>query len=402
MISTVMKVDHRFRRLCVSGGLVFVFANSMVAQVALPLGNAQRSRVFATRSIDTPPRQLLWQSDKLFRVRSTESIYSRKGPLRFIKDIPTDEHYTLPVVSGDLIFFTVNTGNAYFYAVDAATGKLLVRLRYGDDILSAVAAMGHTAFFGTEKGKVIAYDVSANKTKWVSEQKDAVFAYATPVVDDGVIYICSYETGLYALAADTGALLWRLKSHDPFYGVAVQRDDVTVVGTSALIALDKKTGNKKWETSVGHDFYGPAILDDQVFVTHFQGEVRAYSLSDGALKWKLKKRRGPGTHLYGAATQLTLFSGLVIYGEEVGNVVAVDARTGIEKWRLRTKERCQNPLVAGATLYTHCDDHYLYAIDPLTGSLKWSLDTKRNAYTPVIANGVMYALSSDGTLQAFR
>ena len=149
------------------------------------------------------------------------------------------------------------------------------------------------------------------------------------------------------------------------------------------------------EVDVGRDFYDPSILDDQIFVTHVDGELRAYALQDGALKWKSKKAGGAGS-------SLALYDSSVFYGEQFGSLIAVDARTGDEKWRFKTKRPCSSPRVAGATVYTRCDDHYLYALDPATGALNWKLDTKGRGATPLIANGVLYSLSSDGYLQAIR
>jgi outer membrane protein assembly factor BamB len=93
---------------------------------------------------------------------------------------------------------------------------------------------------------------------------------------------------------------------------------------------------------------------------------------------------------------------VVIYGEEYGSVVALDAQTGAEKWRFKTKKTCRDPLIAGATVYARCDDEYLYALNPETGALKWSSNTKARGRTPTIANGALYFLSSDGTLQAIQ
>lgn len=93
---------------------------------------------------------------------------------------------------------------------------------------------------------------------------------------------------------------------------------------------------------------------------------------------------------------------MVIYGEEYGNVIAIEAQTGVEKWRFKTKKTCRTPSIAGEILYARCDDHNLYALDPQTGALKWSFDSGASGGVPTIANGVMYVLTSNGTLQALR
>jgi outer membrane protein assembly factor BamB len=358
-------------------------------------GNAQRSRVFGTQSADAPPQRLLWQVEKLFRLRFSERFELPVGSSVITGEWPTGQTFFPPLVSNGTIFFNTYQEDAYFYAIDAATGKQIVTLKFADNALSVPAALGSVAFFGTYKGRVNAYDASTQKLKWYYEEKDISFSNAEPVIVDGVIYLCGYAGGVYALSADTGALLWRFNIKEPLFGPAVQGEDVIIVGLKSLIAIDKKTGAKKWESSIGRAFWGPSIHDDQILVRHIDGEVRAYALKDGALRWKSKKRGG-------AVTKLAIFKGLVIYGEEYGSLVALDARTGLENWRLKTKKPCRNPLVAGAIAYARCDDHYLYALDAESGVLKWSIDTKASGMTPMIANGIMYSLSSKGVLQAFR
>ena len=390
-----MRAGHTAHTCFVVLGLVLVCALSAAAQVALPRGDAQSTRVFATQSVDAAPHKLLWQTEKLFHVKFSENFVSHQGPMTFTGALPTGHNYSLPLVSGRTIFFTVYVGNSYFYVLDTATGNRIVMLKFDDNELSTLAAIGSTAFFGTQKGSVIAYDASARALKWSFEEKDVPFTNGHPLIADGVLYICGERKGVYALSADTGTLWWQFKHDSYLSGIAVQDDDVVVLSETRLIAIDKKTGTQKWESSVGRDFYGPQILDDQIFVRHTAGEVRAYALKDGALRWKSKKNGG-------TISPFVLYKGTVIYGQELGNLVALDARTGAEKWSFKTKKPCRDPLIAGTTLYARCADHFHYALDPETGALKWSVDTKAAGPTPIVANGVMYSLSSDGLLQAFQ
>ena len=383
------QASHKLNRFCFICGLLLVSATSVAAQAAMQQGDAQRSRVFATRSVNAPPRYVLWKVEKLFRLNTALEVITH-GPI-VIMGIGD---FTVPIVSDGTLFFVVNIGHAYFYAFDAATGKQIMVQKFDNNSLSWPAAIGRTAFFGTHTN-VYAYNGATGTRAWTFEQKGAAFSGAAPVIVDEVIYLCSDESGVFALASDTGALNWTFKFNESLHGPAVQGEHVVVLSKNALIALDRKTGSKTWETDIGREFFGPTILDDQVFVEHLEGEVRAYALQDGALKWKSKKEGG-------ALTALALFNGSVIYGEKSGNVVALDARTGLVKWRFKTSKPCNSPFVAGTTLYTRCRDRYLYALDPNTGELKWSLDTGGTGLTPVIANGVMFSINPEGALQAAR
>ena len=357
-------------------------------------GDAQRSRVFATQSADRPSR-LLWQVEKLFRIRFSNSFTDRIGSAVLFGELSTGHDFTPPLISGDTIFFATYQADAYFYVMDATTGKQIIMLKFANNAVSFPAALGPVAFFGTSKGRVNAFDASTQKLKWSFELKDAYFSGADPVIVDDVIYLCGYNAGVLALSADKGELLWRFKFKKGLAGPAIQGEDVIVLTEQSLIALDKKTGTKKWESNIGRDFFGPSILDDQIFVKHKYGEVRAYALQDGAMKWKAKKRGG-------AVGDLVLYKGLVIFGEENKDLVALDARTGLEKWRFSTKKYCRDPLIAGSTLYARCKDHNHYALDAESGTLKWSVDSGGSGITPIIAGGVMYSLSYNGVLQAFR
>ena len=386
----------RFQTLLIVLGLMLLWQTSAAAQAAMAEGNAQRSRVLPAQSVDIAPKRSLWTTAKLFQIRDSELITSQNGPFTLRADIPTGHYFTTPIFSEGILFLSAYVETAYFYAIDAVTGKQLVTLQFEKNEISSPAALGKLVFFGTLKGKVYAYDLSKRAPVWFYEQKGSSFAYSEPAVDDGVVYFCGSESGLFAFSADSGALRWVYKSEKPLYRPAVATNEVIVLNqTGPMIAIDKKTGAKKWEAKVGREFIGPSILGEHVLVSHVDGEIRAYALQDGALEWKSKKDGG-------ARTPLALFDGLVIYGEQYGNIVALDAATGVEKWRFKTKKPCGDPVVAGGTFYATCKDQRLYALNAQTGESKWEFEMKKGYPTPTIANGIVYFLGSDGLLQAMQ
>lgn len=382
-------------RLLLLCGLILLSQTSATSQPAMAEGNAQRSRVLPTQSVDAPPQKVLWSSPKLFQIRETEYLTGQNGPFRLSGDFETGQYFTTPIVADKVLFVTAWVNNAYFFAIDAITGKQLVTLQFERNEVSAPAVLGNLVFFGTQTGKVYAYDLATRKPVWFYEQKGSSFAYSEPAVDDGVVYICGSESGLFAFAADGGALKWSFKSDKPLYRPAIKGDDVIVLSLTGMIAFDKQTGKQKWEAKVGRELIGPLISDDQIFVAHVDGEIRAYAIQDGALKWKSKKEGG-------ARTALAVHDRVVVYGERYGNVVALEAATGVEKWRFKTKKPCGDPVVAGSTLYISCKDQRLYALNPQTGESKWQLELKKGYPTPTIANGIVYFLGPDGLLQAMQ
>jgi outer membrane protein assembly factor BamB len=319
------------------------------------------------------------------------------GPIRAKLDIPTYQEFTVPVISNGFLYFTYSGENAYFYAIDARTGRQITTLKFDHNSISAPAAKGNVAFFGTWKGHVYAYDVEQQATKWSFKEKDCSFAGSIPMLDGDALFIYGSCNGLYSFAAETGEVKWVFKSSHYLQSPAISGDRVIVLSSKGrLMSLDRGTGTKQWEVKVDDSASSPAILDDQIFLRFGQGEIRAYALVDGTLKWKSKVSGGAGTGL-------VLYDKTVFFGGREHSVIGIDAATGLEKVKFKTKRPCLFPVIAGDLLYVSCRDKKLYAIDPLTGDERWHYDNRKATPPPsVFSDGVLYTLGTDGYLTAMR
>ncbi len=137
---------------------------------------------------------------------------------------------------------------------------------------------------------------------------------ATPIMVDGVLYIASAYNVVQALDARSGDVLW---SHDPDVraasargccgpvsrGVAVADGRVFVGALDGrLIALDAATGEVAWEVqtidqadplAINYTITGaPRVVKDMVLIGNggaefgARGFVTAYSVADGAQRWR--------------------------------------------------------------------------------------------------------------------
>lgn len=146
---------------------------------------------------------------------------------------------------------------------------------------------------------------------WTYELKTTRGASATPIVVDGVMYVTSAWSLVYALDATTGKELW---TYDPGAersvgakaccdvvnrGVAVYGEKVFVgVIDGRLVALDAKTGAVKWETltvdrAEAYTITGaPRVANGLVYIGNggaeygVRGYVSAYDTDTGALRWR--------------------------------------------------------------------------------------------------------------------
>ena len=134
---------------------------------------------------------------------------------------------------------------------------------------------------------------------------------ATPLVDDGVMYVSAPFNLVYALDAVTGERLWDFDPHmDRNWvrnvccgfvnrGVALYGDKV-YIGTldGRLIAIDRKTGRSVWDVNTVEDGKpysitgAPRVVEGKVVIGNsgadfgVRGYVSAYDTETGALVWR--------------------------------------------------------------------------------------------------------------------
>lgn len=155
--------------------------------------------------------------------------------------------------------------------------------------------------------------VSSLVVKWIHQPRTNYQRIeTTPLVADGVMYIAFPPADVAALDARTGRELWhhagRLPSDLPTEGWKVNR--------------------------------GVALLDDMVFIATLDNRVKALDARTGALKWeRVLAYHREGYSFTGAPLAV---KDLVVIGSSGGDfptrgfIVALDSKTGEERWRFRT------------------------------------------------------------------
>jgi PQQ-dependent dehydrogenase (methanol/ethanol family) len=143
---------------------------------------------------------------------------------------------------------------------------------------------------------------------WIFQTEIKESLETSPIVVNGVMYVTTSFSQVYALNAQTGEQLWHYKQQlGPITtyccgpnnrGVAVYEDKVYLATLDAkLVALDAKTGNKVWQTDIADPELGysetmaPTVVKGKVLIGTNGGEygvrgfVRAYDAKDGKLLW---------------------------------------------------------------------------------------------------------------------
>jgi alcohol dehydrogenase (cytochrome c) len=178
--------------------------------------------------------------------------------------------------------------------------------RDGSNFLHTNANYEQTRFY--PNAQINRGNVSHLHPAWIFQTEVKESLETSPIVVNGVMYITTSFSHVYALDAKTGAEIWHFKPKlGPVTtfccgpnnrGVAVYQDRV-YVGTldAKLVALDAKTGSVVWEQQVGDPEKGysetmaPTAVNGKILIGTNGGEygirgfVKAYDANDGKLLW---------------------------------------------------------------------------------------------------------------------
>lgn len=164
----------------------------------------------------------------------------------------------------------------------------------------------------------------------------------------------------------------------------------------------------------------PAIEGDRLYVSNDEGRVLAMDVNTGDTLWdsEVVKTGKQGSRVFfwrrkaidgGLTGGPGVGNGLVVAGGRNGEIVALDAETGAERWRARaTSEVITAPLVTPDRIVVRSNDGRVFGLDPADGTRKWVFDrgvpalSVRGNGAPVSDGQLVYLGYDDGTVVALR
>ena len=140
-------------------------------------------------ALDATNGQLIWQYP------STDE--TENGPGKWF--------WASPVIHDNTIYAANMDGMVY--VLDAGSGNLITALDLGSSISSSPAVADDKVFIATEEGRVYYIDTNSHQTRELPVLGGIITAPLT--ASDGVVYVHAQEDeALYALNAETGAIIW--------------------------------------------------------------------------------------------------------------------------------------------------------------------------------------------------
>ncbi|HYE55625.1 MAG TPA: PQQ-binding-like beta-propeller repeat protein [Chitinophagaceae bacterium] len=236
--------------------------------------------------------------------------------------------FSSPAVSGNKI--VLGSADGFVYCLRAKNGKLSWKLNTGAPVLGSPVIENGVVYIGGSNG-IRAIDLETGKERWAFAGISGPVV-STPLLYEGKLIVGAWDTYLYALDKNTGALAWKWSN-----GSAVRNfspASCTPVGANGLVyvvapdryttAIDATTGVTAWRSreSGVRESIGRSENGQLIYCKTMNDTLTAFSTSEGsqAIAWKMYCGFG-----YDHVPSMPVEKeGLVYFGTRSGVVYCID------------------------------------------------------------------------------
>ena len=287
----------------------------------------------------------------------------------------------------------------------------------GGIILSSPAVANGIVYVGSNDSNVYAINMWTGEEKWRFSTGLAGI-YSSPAVANGIVYIGANDNKTYALNATTGELIWSFTAWgssyfglpSPFWSSPIVVDGIVYIGNldSFVYALNASTGAVIWVQTVYGSCTGssPAVVDGRLYIAAagfsapYNGNVTCLNATTGELIWYY-------TVPYGVYFSTpAVVNGVVYIGTFSGSVLALNATTGQLMSYFFPGDYLPintSPAVANGIVYVGSGNGKIYALDASNLAIvKWTktLSPYGVYSSPVVAGDAVYIGTDDGKIFA--
>lgn len=288
----------------------------------------------------------------------------------------------------------VSTGYRQVVQLDAATGAVGWRAPTDSPVHAAPTVSGGRVMVVAVDNTLLTFDAATGAPGWTYQalSEPARILAASSVAVSGDTAVASFGSGeLVALRIGNGNDLWNEALSQasrnnalseirdiPGRPVIYQGDVFAVSHSGVFAATDLRTGAPRWNLPVT-GITTPWPVGDVVYVVSKSGEVICAARDTGLIYWirdlnagraRVKKTRFLGVSFGRGKAVIkplwsspVLVSGKLIVGSSTGEVVAINAKTGVVERTVNVGGPVLiGPIAAGGTVYIATDEAQLVAL----------------------------------------
>ena len=263
------------------------------------------------------------------------------------------------------------------------------RVYTGGEVYASPIVENGVVYLGVKGGDLLALDATTGEERWrVGLGGDIV--RATPAFSGGTLFVPAGAV-LHALDAATGRERWQMPIQFAGPSSPVASGHLVYVATQEgqLYAVDQDTGREAWHFATdGLVSCPPTVAAGTLFVGDDTGKVYALDAETGRERW----RATVGGDIFAAPT---VGLGRVFVSTSTPELVALDAETGHQRWQVPMGGE-STPAFTGSTVLLGSQTHGVYALDAGTGRTRWIFPTGSPVgSSPVVSGGTVLVGSGD-------
>tara|TARA_B100000575_G_scaffold244618_1_gene208853 strand:- start:957 stop:2258 length:1302 start_codon:yes stop_codon:yes gene_type:complete len=171
-------------------------------------------------------------------------------------------------------------------------------------------------------------------------------------------------------------------------------------------SIDLKTGELNWSKNNIYPFNSEIKkFKDKFFIIDYKNTLRCYDINDGSECWNMQTE--DSFTISGSKFSLIIINDKVIFNNSIGDITAVDIKTGLIIWQLPTqsssiinktyKFKISKLVSDGKSIFFSNNKNEFYSIDVKTGTINWVNKVNSNLM-PIINENLIFTVSNNGYL----
>jgi len=171
-------------------------------------------------------------------------------------------------------------------------------------------------------------------------------------------------------------------------------------------SISLNTGKLNWSKNNTYPFNSEIKkFDNKFFAIDYKNILRCFKIDDGSECWKMKTE--DSFTISGSKFSLIILNDLVIFNNSIGDVTAVDIKTGLINWQLPTQSssiinktyRFKNSQLVsdGKSIFFSNNKNEFYSINAKSGTINWMNRINSNLM-PILNENLVFTVSNNGYL----
>jgi outer membrane protein assembly factor BamB len=319
------------------------------------------------------------------------------------------EYIFSPALAGNTV--VVASADGAMARVDAATGKVLWRIKADTKLTAGVGTDGNVIVVGGAKGMLLCFDMDG-KLLWKMQLSSEILS--SPVVAEGTVVARTIDNRIVAYDAATAERKWVVQRTAPPLtlrvapGLVVSGKDVIVAQPAGKLAsLILANGAPRWEIEVGvargatelervTDIGGtPVVFENDVCAVSYQGRAGCFDVTTGSVHWAKDLSSEVG---------VSVDQRFVFAADDKGALTAFNRDGGASAWKndKLSYRRLSTPVSYGRFVAVGDFEGYIHFLSREDGAFLARMATDGSAVNsnPLVAGSNLIFQTQNGTVTA--